>query len=287
MEELKANKQLTQAVVHDLNSEPKLSFPSNSFDAVRALRHRRISSHTTSRPHSLLPHTLHLSSVSISVSPSSRVTSCHPHPYPRPDPPHSHSHSQPSPPHRWHASSLSITSPTPSPSWKKPTAFWHPGGWPSWVSATAHSGPKLPGYGWKALSGNGYSWWPLTWGRGGWWMCRQYTCLWGPVRATHCTLCRGERVWRWSLNLNCSGGTIFWVIIIMGSIIFICFWYGGNVKTTGAITELYLCIEILKFVMIFYARNWIIFVMVCLFPPAKWHSECRCTCNTTYQFTTV
>ena len=37
MDELKANKQLTQVVVHDLNKEPKLDFPTNSFDAVRAL----------------------------------------------------------------------------------------------------------------------------------------------------------------------------------------------------------------------------------------------------------
>jgi len=34
MEELKANKQLTQTVVHDLNKDPRLNFPTNSFDAV-------------------------------------------------------------------------------------------------------------------------------------------------------------------------------------------------------------------------------------------------------------
>jgi len=33
-EELKANKQLTEFVVHDLNKEPTLPFPDNSFDVI-------------------------------------------------------------------------------------------------------------------------------------------------------------------------------------------------------------------------------------------------------------
>jgi hypothetical protein len=33
-EELKANKQVTEYVVHDLNLEPDLPFPDNSFDVI-------------------------------------------------------------------------------------------------------------------------------------------------------------------------------------------------------------------------------------------------------------
>ena len=40
MEALEANKQLTDRVFHDLNTDPWLGFPANSFDAVRA--HNRL-----------------------------------------------------------------------------------------------------------------------------------------------------------------------------------------------------------------------------------------------------
>ena len=37
LEELKANTHLTKVVVQDLNKDPTLNFPTDSFDAVRGL----------------------------------------------------------------------------------------------------------------------------------------------------------------------------------------------------------------------------------------------------------